>query len=99
MCGVIRLAPCSFETLASLTFLCSQIPQSDKRYCRDGLLQRFVGLSCDEPWASSPVDLPDSRPLKPVSQGEFPDHTEYLAPRSFMGVPERFVSYGPTPAV
>ena len=27
------------------------------------------------------------------------DHTEYRVPRSFMCVPERFVSHGPTPAV
>jgi len=30
--------------------------------------------------------------------GERLDHTEYMVPRSFMGVPERFVSHGPTPA-
>ena len=28
-----------------------------------------------------------------------PDHTEYRVPRSFMCVPERFVSHGSTPAV
>ncbi len=30
--------------------------------------------------------------------GLFWDHTEYMVPRSFMCVPERFVSHGPTPA-
>ena len=37
-------------------------------------------------------------PTRTIKEGN-EDHTEYMAPRSFMWVTEMFVSHGPTPAV